>query len=81
VKRALGCAAGDLDAGVQSRPRQSMRCAGGSLVSPSHQTSPSSVIATLVKMQLAWSAPMALALVFGLVPGATPNSPASGLIA
>src|SRR6478735_8352668 len=31
VKRALGCAAGTLESGVQSRPCQSMRCGGGSL--------------------------------------------------
>src|SRR5262245_16673737 len=81
VKRELGCAAGVLLSGVQSLPRQSMRCLGGSLVSPSHHTSPSSVIATLVKMQLACSVAMALGLVSRPVPGATPKKPASGLIA
>ena len=40
------------DSGVQSLPFQSMRCAGGSSVMPSHHTSPSSVRATLVKMVL-----------------------------
>ena len=53
VNRALGCAAGWSAAGVQSLPCQSVRCAGGSSVSPSHHTSPSSVLPTLVKMQLA----------------------------
>ena len=42
--RVRGLAAGRLPiAGVQSLPCQSIRCAGGSLVMPSHQTSPSSV--------------------------------------
>src|SRR4051812_44083698 len=52
VNRAFGCAAGVSDEGVQSLPFQSVRCAGGSSVRPSHQTSPSSVRATLVKMLL-----------------------------
>ena len=50
MKRAFGCAAGRSASGVQSLPRQSIRCAGGSSVMPSHQTSPSSVSATLVKI-------------------------------
>src|SRR5437764_3225098 len=53
VNRALGWAAGSLLSGVQSRPFQSVRCDGGVSVRPSHHTSPSSVNATLVKMQLA----------------------------
>src|ERR1700759_393746 len=81
VNRELGCAAGSVLAGVQSRPFQSIRGAGGSSVRPSHQTSPSSVSATLVKMLLAYMAAIALALVFSPVPGATPKNPASGLIA
>ncbi len=81
VKRALGCAAGSSESGVQSRPRQSVRCAGGSSVRPSHHTSPSSVSATLVKMLLPHSASTALALVDSPVPGATPKNPASGLMA
>src|SRR4051794_8146879 len=51
VKRAFGCAAGTSADGVQSAPLQSTRCDGGS-DRPSHQMSPSSVPATLVKMQL-----------------------------
>ena len=50
VKRAFGCAAGVL--GVR-RPVVAVpvdRCAGGSVVMPSHQTSPSSVSAQLVKI-------------------------------
>src|SRR5919112_289004 len=63
VNRALGCAAGSSLSGVQSRPFQSVRCAGGSLVSPSHHTSPSSVSATLVKTEL----PQRVSIAFLLV--------------
>src|SRR5664279_5187716 len=45
-------AAGVSESGVQSLPRQSTACAGGSPVSPSHQTSPSSVLAQLVNTVL-----------------------------
>ena len=48
---------------------------------PSHQTSPSSVSATLVKIESARIVAIAFGLVFSLVPGATPKKPASGLIA
>src|SRR5687768_17376428 len=78
VNRALGCAALSLDSGVQSRPCQSMACLGGVSVMPSHHTSPSSVSATLVKMQFFVSVAMAFGLVVGPVPGATPKKPASG---
>ncbi len=81
VKRAFGWAAGVPDSGVQSLPFQSVRCAGVSSVMPSHQTSPSSVSATLVKTELPQSVFIALALVCSPVPGATPKKPASGLIA
>ena len=81
MKRLFGCAAGFDDAGVQSFPNQSMRCAGLSAVSPSHHTSPSSVRATLVKTVLRLSAAIALGFVSGPVPGATPNIPYSGLMA
>lgn len=81
VKRAFGWAAGVPDSGVQSLPFQSVRCAGGSSVRPSHHTSPSSVSATLVKMLLPQSVFTALALVLSPVPGATPKNPASGLMA
>src|SRR5580698_7124972 len=81
VKRALGCAAGWPQAGDQASPRQSVRPSGGASVRPSHQTSPSAVRATLVKMVFFESAAIALALVFSPVPGATPKKPASGLIA
>ena len=49
---------------------------------PSHQTSPSSVSATLVKIELPFSMVfIAFGLVFQLVPGATPKKPYSGLTA
>src|SRR6185295_3808132 len=50
VKRAFGCAALRPDCGVQSLPVQSIKRGGGSFVMPSHQTSPSGVSATFVKM-------------------------------
>src|SRR3954452_12827091 len=81
VKRALGWAAGRPESGVQSCPVQSIRCAGGCLVIPSHQTSPSSVSATLVKMAFSRIDAMALGLDLSEVPGATPKKPASGLMA
>src|SRR5215469_6456369 len=85
VKRPFGCAAGlpvSLPmAGVHFSPRQSMHSPGGESVIPSHQTPPSGVSATLVKMVFFASVAIALGLVFALVPGATPKNPASGLIA
>ena len=81
MKRAFGCAAGVSDSGVQSLPCQSIRCAGGSSVMPSHQTSPSSVSAQLVKIVFARTVAIAFGFVFSPVPGATPKKPASGLIA
>ena len=81
VKRAFGCAAGRPLAGVQSSPFQSIRCAGGSGVMPSHQMSPSSVSAQLVKIVLERIVAIALGFDCTLVPGATPKNPASGLIA
>src|SRR5215475_241181 len=85
VKRALGCAALApvclAISGVQRLPCQSVHSAGGSSVMPSHQTPPSGLSATLVKMVLRESVAMALGLVFLDVPGATPKKPASGLMA
>src|SRR5256885_1286344 len=79
--REFGWDDGVSDAGVQSLPCQSVRWAGGSPM-PSHQMSPSSVSATLVKTELPLArVRMALGLVFQSVPGATPNSPYSGLTA
>src|ERR671914_1443564 len=81
VKRALGCAAGASDRGVQSFPCQSIACSGGSAVRPSHHTSPSSVLAQLVKIEFEPTIATALGFVSGPVPGATPKKPDSGLIA
>src|SRR6185369_6602550 len=72
---------GSPGSGVQPWPCQSMRWAGGSPM-PAHHTSPSSVRATLVKMELPLArVRMAFGLVFQSVPGATPNRPYSGLTA
>ena len=60
---------------------QSIACSGGSPVIPSHQMSPSSVIAQLVKIVLRSIVAIALGLVLWLVLGATPKKPASGLTA
>src|SRR5580704_19308769 len=65
--------------GVHLLPCQSVHSAGGVSVMPSHQTPPSGVRATLVKMELLASVAIALGLVFLEVPGATPKKPASGL--
>ena len=48
---------------------------------PSHQTSPSGVIATLVKMVSCATIFIAFGFECALVPGATPKYPASGLTA
>src|SRR5690348_6455528 len=85
VKRAFGCAAVAPVAlaisGVQRSPRQSMHSRGGSSVIPSHQTPPSGVSATLVKIVFWETVAMAFGFVFAEVPGATPKKPVSGLIA
>src|SRR2546423_2231261 len=85
VKRALGCAALTpvflAIAGVHFFPCQSSHSAGGLSVMPSHQTPPSGVRATLVKIVFRDSVAMALGFVFADVPGATPKKPASGLMA
>ncbi len=80
VKRALGCAAGFSDSGVQSSPCQSITC-DGAAERPSHHTSPSSVSAQFVKIEFSVTVATALGFVFSPVPGATPKKPASGLIA
>ncbi len=81
MNREFGCAAFSSPPGVQSLPCQSMACFGGSSVIPSHQTSPSSVRATFVKIVFSVIDAIALGLVSSFVPGATPKKPASGLIA
>src|SRR3954449_10548244 len=82
VKRAFGCAAGPSpDSGVQSLPFQSIRWSGVSPDIPSHQMSPSSVLAQLVKIVLRSIVSIAFGLVLRAVFGATPKNPYSGLTA
>src|SRR3954471_14314196 len=73
VKREFGCAAfaffSFASTGVQSFPCQSIACAGGSAVIPSHHTPPSSVNATFVKIVFFARAAIAFGLVCMLVPG------------
>ena len=65
--RALGWAAGRPQSAVHSSPFQSVKCGGGEAVLPSHHTSPSSVSAQLVKMELLSIARIAESLVFEFV--------------
>src|SRR5205807_2643270 len=85
VNRAFGCAALApvffATSGVHVLPCQSMHSAGGSSVMPSHQTPPSGVSATFVKIVFLDNAAIAFGLVLIDVPGATPKNPASGLMA
>src|SRR5437867_7785383 len=80
VKRELGWAAGPAP-GRQGLPCQSTRPAGGAASMPSHQGSRDGVRATLVKIVFARIVAIPFGLVFGLVLGATPKKPRSGLIA
>src|SRR6185369_7891591 len=68
VKREFGCAAGGFEAGVHGSPRQSVSSAGGSPSLPSHHTSPSFVMATLVKMVSRAIDAIAFGLVLVFVP-------------
>ena len=81
AKRELGCAALRPQSGVHALPVQSMSRAGGVSVMPSHHTSPSSVIATFVKIVFFRIVSIAFAFERYDVPGATPKKPFSGLIA
>src|SRR6516164_4511934 len=81
VKRELGCAALRLEAGVQGRRSQSTSSAGLVSVAPSHQTSPSGVIAQLVKIEFRVAVSIALRFDFMFVPGATPKIPYLGVMA
>src|SRR5437667_5377544 len=84
VKRALGWATFAPVflpiSGVHRLPCQSMHSAGGSSVMPSHQTPPSAVSPTFVKIEFFARVAIALGFVLTDVPGATPKKPASGLI-
>ena len=81
VKRLLGWAPGLPLAGSQGSPFQSSASVGGFLSRPSHQTVPSGLSTTLVKMEFFFVLARALGLVFSLVPGATPKKPFSGFTA
>src|SRR5277367_2459253 len=81
VNRLFGCAALSPDAFIQGRPCQSSIPSTGSRSMPSHQTSPSGVIATLVKIVSCSTISIAFGFELTLVPGATPKYPASGLTA
>src|SRR4029077_8669182 len=81
VKRAFGCAAFSLEPFCHGRPRQSVRRSGTGPSMPSHHGRPSSVTATLVKIEFLWRVAMAFGFVLDDVPGATPKKPASGLMA
>src|SRR3989304_10302418 len=81
VKRELGGAAGEPPSGSHGLPRQSWASLGTGSSCPSHQTVPSGRSATLVKIVSFLTILMAVGLVFEPVPGATPKTPASGLIA
>src|SRR3990172_5104806 len=81
VKRELGWAAGEPPSGSHGLPRQSWASLGTRSSCPSHQTVPSGRSATLVKIVSFLTILMAVGLVLEPVPGATPKTPASGLIA
>src|SRR5438876_3837504 len=85
VKRAFGWAALApvclAISGVHLFPCQSRHSAGGVSLIPSHQTPPSGVSATFVKIVFFASDAMAFGFVLTDVPGATPKKPNSGLIA
>src|SRR5207247_7559346 len=85
VKRAFGCAAFApvcfAISGVHLLPCQSRHSAGGSSVMPSHQTPPSGVNATLVKIEFFERVIISLGFVLTEVPVATPKKLASGLMA
>ena len=79
MKREFGWAAGV--PGFHGWPCQSTSPAGAAGVRPSHHGSPDGVRATLVKIVLARTIRVAFGFVFGLVLGATPKNPLSGLMA
>src|SRR5438874_4409242 len=81
VKREFGWAALSLDPFRHGRPRQSVRWSGTGPSKPSHHGQPSSVTATLVKIEFFCTEAIAFGFVLLDVPGATPKKPASGLIA
>src|SRR5580700_4003364 len=81
VKREFGCAALSGDPFFHGLPSQSVTSSGTSPSSPSHQTPPSLVCATFVKIVSCDTVFIAFGLVVALVPGATPKYPFSGFTA
>src|SRR5258708_5829205 len=73
VKRLFGCAALSFESLLHGRPCQSSIPSVGGTSIPSHHTSPSAVIATLVKIESCSTIFIALKFDFALVPGATPK--------
>src|SRR6201982_1016187 len=73
VKRELGWAAFSVEPFFQGRPCQSVSSSGISPSIPSHHTSPSLVMATLVKMVSLAMVRIAWGLDAKFVPGATPK--------
>src|SRR5262245_6656308 len=80
VKREFGCAPFLPLVGVHSLPYQSMPLAGAGTPMSSHQTSPSGVRTTFVKIVLLSIVVIAFGFDFVEVPGATPKKPVSGFI-
>src|ERR1041384_4596085 len=84
VNLAFGCAAlrpvSLAISGVHTLPCHAIHSFGGSSVMPSHQTPPSGVSATLVKIVFLASVAIALGFVFAEVPGATPQNTASCVV-
>src|SRR3569833_2093950 len=78
VKREFGCAPLIPLVGVHGFPSQSIPCSGGGSPMPSHQTSPSGVKTTLVKIVFLAQVANAFGFDFAEVPGATPKNPVSG---
>src|SRR5271154_911208 len=81
VKRLLGCAALSLERRFHGPPCQSSRPSGAGTSIPSLHTSPSAVIATLVKIVSCSTIFIAFRFDLALVPGATPKYPFSGFTA
>src|SRR5882672_1025319 len=73
AKRLLACAAFSFESGVHLLPRQSRHSFGTSPSLPSHQTSPSGVSATFVKIVSRAMVCTAVGLDLEFVPGTTPK--------
>src|SRR5450432_2695616 len=73
AKRELGCAAFSFESGVHLLPRQSRHSFGTGPSLPSHQTSPSGMSPTFVKMVSRPVVFTAVGFDLELVPGTTPK--------